>query len=258
MLAVAAASWRGRDIAVPLFLTTVASDRYTVTAAVPPAFQTIPLYTLEGELLGIISGDGPERHAFPAGQAIQSLLARASKGERSASLGVFFQELTPALQQAFGEGGVLMSDVVEGGPADQAGLQAGDVLVRIGDAEVTTVEATKQAVSALHVATEMTLELRRAGRIRSVQVAPALTYQVSWLARRERSTASAVEAGAVFSTEVLEGAGIAPDARVLSVNGRVVSSRAQVDRELRRARSPLRVLLHDGDTQFFAAIAPRR
>ena len=35
MLAVAAASWQGRAIAVPLFIATVAADRYTVAATVP-------------------------------------------------------------------------------------------------------------------------------------------------------------------------------------------------------------------------------
>jgi hypothetical protein len=91
-----------------------------------------------------------------------------------------------------------------------------------------------------------------------VQVTPALAYQVSWLSRQVRRGAPEVEARAVFPAEWLEVSSIPLNARVLSVNGRVVSSRTQVDRELRRGGSPLRVLVRDGDHQFFGAIGPAR
>jgi hypothetical protein len=258
MLVAAAAAWQGRDVAVPLFVTSVAPDRYTVTSTVPRTLQAMPLYTLEGELLAVLSGDGPEWQAFPAGPAVQNLLARAGKGERLASVGAAFQQLTPPLQQAFGEGGVLISDVVDGGPAGLAGVQAGDVLLRVGEVDVATVEAAVEAVNAIPVGVPTALEVRRTGRVREVEVIPAPAHQVSWLARRERPGAPALEARDALPAEVLDASGIPPDARVLAVNGRAVSSRAQVDRELRRAASPMRVLVRDGETQFFAAVEPRR
>jgi hypothetical protein len=258
MLVVAAAAWQERDVAVPLFVTRVAPDRYTVTATMPRMLHAMPLYTLEGELLAILSGDGPEWQAVPAGPALQNLLARAAKGERLAAVGTAFQQLTPPLQQAFGEGGVLISDVVDGGPAALADVQVGDVLLRVGEVDVATVEAAVQAVNAIPVGVPTAFEVRRTGRVREVKVIPALAHQVSWLAHRERPGAPALEASDALPTAALDASGIPPDARVLAVNGRAVSSRAQVDRELRRAAAPLRVLLHDGETQFFAAVAPRR
>jgi hypothetical protein len=258
MLAVAAASFQGRDVAIPLFVTSVAPDRYTVSGSGSRVVQTMPVYTVEGKLLAIISGEGPEGHALPAGPAVQRLLARASTGERLASIGAAFQELTPSLQQAFGEGGVLLSDVMEGGPADLAGAQAGDVLLRVGETDVTTIEQAVTAVNAMAVGTATPLEVRRSDRRRSVQVTPSAAYQVAWLARGQRSSAAgSVEARVLFDAEVLDRLGVPPDTRVLSVNGRAVSSSAQVAREMRRAKLPLRVLLHDGEKQFFAAIAAR-
>ena len=258
MLAVAAASFQGRDVAIPLFVTSVAPDRYTVSGSGARVVQTMPVYTVEGKLLAIISGDGPEGHALPAGPAVQRLLARASAGERLSSIGVAFQELSPSLQQAFGEGGVLLSDVLDGGPAHLAGAQAGDVLLRVGQADVTTIEEAVTAVNAMAVGTATTLEVRRLDRRRSLQITPSAAYQVAWLARSQKSSAAgALEARALFDAEVLDSLGVPPDARVLTVNGRAVSSSAHVDREMRRAKLPLRVLLHDGDKQFFAAIAAR-
>jgi hypothetical protein len=57
---------------------------------------------------------------------------------------------------------------------------------------------------------------------------------------------------------VLDSAGIPGTARVLAMNGREVSSRAQADGELRRSRAPVPLLLRQGDHQYFAAIGPAR
>lgn len=257
-LVVAAASWQGQDVTVPLFVTTVGPDRYGVTAGATPLFHSMPFYTLEGELVGIISRDGGEWQAFPAAAALPRLLARAAKGERQASIGVAFQELTPPLHEAFGEGGALISDVVEGGPADLAGVQPGDVLVRIGEVDVASVDAAVTTINTVAVGTVTTLDVRRAGRRRSAQVTPSVAHRVAWLAGAERSGSVAPEAGTLFPRTVLEASHVPGDARVLSVNGRVVSNRAEIDRELRRGGLPLRVLLDDGEKQFFVAVAPGR
>jgi S1-C subfamily serine protease len=78
MLAVAVGSSDGRDIALPLFVMNVAEDRYTLTATTSRTVRTMPLYNLEGELLAIAVNDGSEWQAFPARDAAERLLARAS------------------------------------------------------------------------------------------------------------------------------------------------------------------------------------
>jgi hypothetical protein len=51
---------------------------------------------------------------------------------------------------------------------------------------------------------------------------------------------------------------IPASARVVSVNGRTLTTRAQVQRELRLARRPIPLVIRDGNTQFLAALEPTR
>ncbi len=114
-------------------------DYLQTDASINPGNSGGPLVDLEGHVLGIntmIIGRGSG-----IGFAIPSDIARRvanqliKHGEvKRAWLGVSFQELTPELAAHFGgkvEGGALIGSVVTGGPADQAGLTAGDVVVAI-------------------------------------------------------------------------------------------------------------------------------
>jgi S1-C subfamily serine protease len=256
-LTVAVGRWDARDIAVPVFVTSVSPERYRVGAVDDGILSGIPLYTLDGELFGIAATNEGEGHAFPVREAASRLIARASAGERLASLGLGFQDLHGLLTQSFGDQGVLINDVVDGGPADVAGLQTGDALTAVDDAPVSSADDLARALSGATPGAPVTLRFRRAGRVRSVEATPALAYEVAALTRGAAENSSAApEARVLFSPQVLERAGIAPNARVLSVNGRPAVSRAQVQRELRSARRPVPVLLQHGTRRLFAAIEP--
>ena len=187
-------------------------------------------------------------------------MACSEDSQRSAggqlSLGIVFQEITGALTRAFGEKGVLISDVPEGGPAHAAGIQSGDVLLAVGDLDVSTpVEATR-AAGAAEAGTTMTLHLLRGRRARSVEVSPIPAYDMAALAVADVAQASAgLEARGLTSAQILERAGIPATARVLRLNGRPAASRAQAAREL-RGRQPVTVLLRLDGRQFFAVIEP--
>ena len=67
-------------------------------------------------------------------------------------LGVGLSSLTPELRVHFGssEGtGIMVSSVVEGSPAEAAGLQVGDVITAIGGIEATSASAVQEAVREL-------------------------------------------------------------------------------------------------------------
>jgi hypothetical protein len=96
------------------------------------------------------------------------------------------------------------------------------------------------------------------GRVRDVEVIPALAFEIAALARASGDAPSGVEARVVFPAAVLEASVIPPSARVLMMNGRAVTSRAQAQRELRLARAPVPVLLQQGGSRFFVAIEPTR
>ena len=93
---------------------------------------------------------------------------------RRAYLGVSFQELTPALVQQMGLGsdtrGALIAGVEPGGPADRAGLRAGDVVTRVDGAPLGDSQELFRKVIATQVGREMELTALRDGRRRAVRV----------------------------------------------------------------------------------------
>jgi serine protease Do len=114
-------------------------DYLQTDASINPGNSGGPLVNLKGEVLGIntmIVGGGTG-----IGFAIPSNLARVvsdqliEKGSvRRPYLGVAFQPLTVDLAKQFGvegKGGALVSSVVSGGPAEKAGVKAGDVIVAL-------------------------------------------------------------------------------------------------------------------------------
>ncbi len=66
------------------------------------------------------------------------------------TIGVQLTPLTPSLRQQLGlpaeQSGVVISDVVQGSPADSAGLQQGDVIESVGNTHVSTVDQAAKAI----------------------------------------------------------------------------------------------------------------
>ena len=71
-------------------------------------------------------------------------------GPHRATLGISADDLTPQLAQYFGVkqgNGVLVSEVTKDGPADKAGLKAGDVIVQVDSKPITGVEELRAALN---------------------------------------------------------------------------------------------------------------
>lgn len=87
-------------------------------------------------------------------------------------LGVRLASISDQLAEYFGvgeRGGVLVSSVQEGSPAESAGLQAGDVIVTFGDEEIGGIGELMEAVHAAE-AGPVTVTVIRRGEERSVTV----------------------------------------------------------------------------------------
>jgi hypothetical protein len=238
-----------------VFITSASADRYMLSGqgTITPG---MPLFDMNGELFAIAGDDG--HTGFAVREAATRLLARASAGERWSAVGLAFQVLEGSLTRVLGETGVLVSHVIDGGPADDAGVAAGDVLHTVGDAEVNTIEDAVRALRAVPPGTPVRLRLLRAGRTRASDVVPVTAYEVAALAQGRTLIPTFPEARSLFSRPQLDSSGIPAPARVVTINGTAPVSRAQVQRALRTAREPVLVLLwHDG-RQFFAAIESTR
>jgi serine protease DegS len=113
-------------------------------AAINPGNSGGALVNAAGELVGIntaiFSRSGGSHgigFAIPV-DLVEGVMSQIlSKGRVVRGwFGIAGQDMTPELAQAFGlkdVKGVLVSGVLENGPADQAGIQPGDIITRIGD-----------------------------------------------------------------------------------------------------------------------------
>ncbi|MDP8228014.1 MAG: PDZ domain-containing protein [Candidatus Electryoneaceae bacterium] len=68
------------------------------------------------------------------------------------------------------EDGALIKNVVEDSPADQAGLKTGDVIVKIGDEDITSSDDVFQAIRSHEPEEEVTVKVIRKGRRKSKTV----------------------------------------------------------------------------------------
>ena len=91
-----------------------------------------------------------------------------------AVLGLRVQRMTPDLQEAFGatQGqGVLVSQVIEGSAAADAGLKAGDVITAIDAATVSSVRSLHKALASHSPGDKVSVDILRQGRQQSIAVA---------------------------------------------------------------------------------------
>jgi len=104
-------------------------------------------FNLEGPRINVPSITVPEIHVPP--MDIPEFDFRFY-GRFGATLGISGDDLTPQLAQYFGvkQGcGVLVLEVTEGGPADKAGLKAGDVIVQVDGKPISGVEKLRSALN---------------------------------------------------------------------------------------------------------------
>jgi serine protease Do len=82
-------------------------------------------------------------------------------------LGITFQEISGQLARYFevpGEEGLLVSSVQEGGPAEAAGLRAGDVILKVGGREVHDADALREEIARADAGDALPITVLREGR----------------------------------------------------------------------------------------------
>ena len=151
-------------------------DYLQTDASINPGNSGGPLVNLHGRVLGIntmIIGRGSGiGFAIPAEIAQRVARQLIDNGTvKRAWLGVSFQEITPELAAHFGgkfDGGALINAVVPQGPADKAGLQAGDVITGIGGQEIREGHDLLRAVLRHGVGERLSLEVRRGDKTKKI------------------------------------------------------------------------------------------
>jgi serine protease Do len=141
-----------------------------------------PMFDLNGNVIGInsalISPTGASVGiglAIPA-EAAKPVIDSLMRGQRPSRgyLGVGLQPLDENLAPSLGlpkDSGEIVRSVVPGGPAARAGLQQGDVIVRVNGQQVTPEQTVSYLVANTTVGSRVPLEIVRGGRRATVTVA---------------------------------------------------------------------------------------
>ncbi len=108
------------------------------------------------------------------GESLQLTAAFPKPETGRAVLGVRIQEMTDELKEAFGtegDAGVLISQVVPGSAAKQAGLKAGDVIVSMGGSGITTVDDVYNALEGRSKGDSLDIAIVREREMSELEVA---------------------------------------------------------------------------------------
>ncbi|GLQ19315.1 Do family serine endopeptidase [Algimonas porphyrae] len=140
-----------------------------------------PLFNMDGDVIGvntaIISPSGGSvgiSFSIPADLAQSVVKQLIDFGEtRRGYMGLRSQAVTPALARSYRldePKGAIIRSVVDGGPADEAGLRTGDLITRIGDREITDIRILYRAVAEAEIDTEVEVEYIRRRRTATTRV----------------------------------------------------------------------------------------
>ncbi|MCG6535083.1 MAG: Do family serine endopeptidase, partial [Syntrophales bacterium LBB04] len=145
-------------------------------APINPGNSGGPLLNLKGEVIGIntaivASGQGIG-FAIPVNTARLIVSQLREKGKVTRGwVGLTLQSVTPDIAQTLGlkeTTGIMVSDVVPGGPADQAGIQRGDVISRFNSKEVKSIPDLSRLVAETPVGETVIARIQRKGRQQNV------------------------------------------------------------------------------------------
>jgi serine protease Do len=148
-------------------------------AAINPGNSGGPMLNIHGQVVGIntaiytrTGGYMGIGFAIPINQAaqIKDQLIEHGKVSRSV-LGIIIQEVDEDLATSFGleeSGGILVSQVVEGSAAEEAGIEAGDIIVQMDGLQVNKLGAFRNRVASTPPKSKVDLRVFRNGKYKNI------------------------------------------------------------------------------------------
>ena len=182
-------------------------------AAINPGNSGGALVNLKGELVGINTAIASKSggyqgigFAIPSNMAetiMQSLIAhgKVSRGW----LGVGIQDISQDIAEAMNLSstkGVLVSDVFEDSPAEKAGLQSGDIIIRVDDEKIESRDQLRNKIALFGPDKKVSVTLLRDGKEKELRV--------KLDERAKEARLSAVPQGRSGQEKKLDGLAVAP------------------------------------------------
>ena len=257
-----------------------------------------PLFNMDGEVIGVNTAIiSPSGGSIGIGFSVPSAIATAvveqlrEFGEtRRGWLGVRIQSVDDAIAESLGleeSMGALVSEVTEGGPAEAAGLESGDVILRFDGQRIESMRDLPRIVAETQVGRTVDVDILRRGERETVDVEIALLEEerferasfeagvdddssASMLgmvlepltadARRRFDIGPDVDGALVAEVDGASSAaerGVRPGDVIIEVAQQKVSSPAEASEEIESARdngrrSVLLMLSRDGELRFVA------
>ncbi len=169
-------SAKGRLLAQENFVPFIQTD-----VAINPGNSGGPLFNMKGEVVGINSqiygrtgGFMGLSFSIPIDVAteISNQLIASGKVSRG-RIGVLIQEVTKELAESFGltkPSGALVTTVQKSGPAEKAGIEARDVILKFNDITITTSSDLPRIVSVTKPGSKVPIQVWRNGSIKEITV----------------------------------------------------------------------------------------
>jgi len=244
-----------------------------------------PLFNMRGEVVGInsqiysrsggymgVSFSIPIDVAMQVGQQLQAT-GHVSRGK----LGVLIQAVTQGLADSFGlpqPEGALVSSVEKGGPAEHAGIEAGDVILKLDGTPLKDSSELPVQIAGLAPGTTVNLEIWRnhathaisvklgamEDRRAAANVTPHAGGGKLGLAVRpltpEEEHAAHLKGGLVVerANGPAAEAGIQPGDVVLAANGSPVASAEELRGAVEKSKGHVALLIQRGDTRLFVPV----
>ena len=159
---------------------TEAINMFQIDAAVNSGNSGGPVYNANGEVVGIVtakySDTGVEGLGFaiPINDAVKIAEDLINKGyvTGKAYMGVSIDERYNSMYSQYYNMpiGAFVKSVESGSCADNAGIQSGDIITKLGDVEITGYSDLKQAIKQYSAGDTAEVELYRAGESRTITV----------------------------------------------------------------------------------------
>jgi serine protease Do len=244
-----------------------------------------PLFNMRGEVVGInsqiysrsggymgVSFSIPIDVAMQVGQQLQSS-GHVTRGK----LGVVIQNVTQGLADSFGlpqPEGALVSSVEKGGPAEHAGVEPGDVILKLNGQPLKDSTELPVQIAAIAPGTSVDLELWREHATRHVSVKLAamedqrtastqgshndggkLGLAVRPLTEQEQQQGN-VKGGLVVerASGPAADAGIQPGDVVLAANGAPINSADDLRGAVEKSKGHIALLIQRGDARLFVPV----
>ena len=140
--------------------------------AINPGNSGGPLLNTKGEVIGVNTAIIPFAQgigfAIPINTAKKNIDDLINLGRvRRSWLGVYIQKVTPEIAEQFNLSeakGVLVGQVIEESPAEESGIERGDIIIKVNDEEVNSPQELQEKIRSIEIGKNTNIEAIRDGK----------------------------------------------------------------------------------------------